>query len=133
MYSCVFWCEFIDLVVFFFFIRGHKVTGCVLKITLVGFRWVEGPYIWRINLLSFILPCCSRFKLFSSDFETGEAGVFVFRCQVTHSGILRLGLPFLELKYKGWSIFKRKYVARVRRSQCSIPVKIVFFRLTSPW
>ena len=60
--------------------------------------------IWRINLLSFILPCCSRFKLFSSDFETGEAGVFVFRCQVTHSGILRLGLPFLELKYKGWSI-----------------------------
>ena len=89
--------------------------------------------IWRINLLSFILPCCSRFKLFSSDFETGEAGVFVFRCQVTHSGILRLGLPFLELKYKGWSIFKRKYVARVRRSQCIIPVKIVLLRLTSPW
>ena len=43
MYSCGFWCEFIDLVVFFFN-RGHTVSGSVLKITLVGLRWVEGLY-----------------------------------------------------------------------------------------
>ena len=40
---------------------------------------------------------------------------------------------FLLWYIRGWSIFKRKYVARVRRGHCIIPAKIIFLRLTSPW
>ena len=60
MYSCVFWCEFIDLVVFFN--RGHTVTGCVLKITLVGLRWVDGLYggltYWALSSLAVAVSNC---------------------------------------------------------------------------
>ena len=42
-------------------------------------------------------------------------------------------LRFFALKYKGVVYLPKKYVARVRRGLCFIPVKIVFLRLTSPW
>ena len=51
----------------------------------------------------------------------------------SYPGVSSSRSGFLLWNIRGWVIFYLKYVARVRRGLCFIPVKIVFLRLTSPW